>query len=95
MATRRMRAVADGERAPTKKPTTIAEAADVGTPRDQLVLMRKRIAKALDEPNCSTRDLASLSKRLMEITREIETIDERSRDDGDEETPPDAEWEAV
>lgn len=59
---------------------SIAEAAAHGTPRDLLIAMRDRIASDLDE-GVPSRDLASLTKRLMEITREIAAID--AEDQGD------------
>lgn len=64
-----LRAVAPDEKAP---PKTITEAASKGTKRDLLVAMRDRIAKTVEDPKCPPRDLASLSRRLMEIAREIE-----------------------
>lgn len=71
-----LRAVAAGEKPPARKaPKTIVEAADEGTARDLLVAMRNRIARTLDEPNCPARDQASLSRRLLEIRKEIEAID--------------------
>jgi hypothetical protein len=76
-----LRAVAEGEKAAPKKPMTIAEAASAGTTRDVLVSSRDRIARALDDPNIAARDLASNSKRLMEIIREIEAIDAREAEE--------------
>lgn len=77
-----LRAVSPGEKAAPSKPLTIAQAASDGTTRDVLVASRDRIAKALDDPNIAARDLASNSKRLMEIIREIEAIDARVDEDG-------------
>ena len=78
-AASRLRAVEPDEQ-PEKPsaPKTIAEAAKGGTTRDVLVASRDRIARALDDPNIAARDLASNSKRLMEIIREIEAIDARA-----------------
>ncbi len=70
-----LRVVTEGEKPESKKPRTIVEAAEDGTARDLLVAMRTRIAKTLDEPNCPARDQASLSRRLLEIRKEIEAID--------------------
>jgi hypothetical protein len=36
--------------------------------------MRRRIATALDNPNTAARDLAALSRRQLEIGKEIEAI---------------------
>ena len=70
-----LRVVAADEKPATKTPRTIVEAAEEGSARDLLVAMRTRIAKTLDEPNCPARDQASLSRRLLEIRKEIEAID--------------------
>lgn len=78
-----LRAVAPDEKAKPVRVLTIAEAAKGGSTRDVLVASRDRIARALDEPNIAARDLASNSKRLMEIIREIEAIDARAIEDGD------------
>ncbi|SHU54235.1 hypothetical protein [Mycobacteroides abscessus] len=53
----------------------VSVAATGGTPRDLLVAMRDRIAQAVDDPETSARDLAALTRRLMEIAKEIEVID--------------------
>jgi len=71
-----LRAVADGEKADVKKPpATVTAAVESGTQRDQLVAMRARIAKAIDDPNIRGADLAALSRRLLEIGREVDAID--------------------
>ena len=59
------------------KPKTVTEAADKGTTRELLVAMRARIAKAVEDPNTPARDLAALTKRLVEVVRDIEAIDAR------------------
>ena len=68
-----LRAVAPGEAAP-KGPRTILEAAESGSRLDELRQMRRRIATALDDPNTAARDLAALSRRQLEIGREIDAI---------------------
>lgn len=75
MAPHKALRVVSADEKPDKKPRTIVEAAEDGTARDLLVAMRTRIAKTLDEPNCPARDQASLSRRLLEIRKEIEAID--------------------
>ena len=84
-----LRAVGKDEKAAPKKQPTIAEAASSGSTRDVLVASRDRIARALDDPNIAARDLASNSKRLMELIREIEALDARALEedhDGDDVT---------
>lgn len=71
-AKRALRAVSAEEVAP---PKSITEAASSGTHRELLVAMRDRIAKAVEDPTCPPRDLASLSRRLHELSKDIEQHD--------------------
>lgn len=57
---------------------TVTQAAANGTTRDLLVALQNRVATAVENPNTPARDLAALTKRLMEIDREIEAIDARA-----------------
>lgn len=79
MAERRapLRAVAPDEPPARKSPSTVTEAAASGTTRDLLVMMRARIAKAVEDQKTPARDLAALTKRLVEVVRDIEAIDAR------------------
>ena len=72
-----LRAVAPDEKPPSEKFKTVTTAASDGTTRDLLVAMRDRVAKTVENENTPARDLAALSKRLMEIVRDIEAIDAR------------------
>lgn len=52
------------------------------TDNDHLAMMRAtltRIHNAVTDPDCSTRDLASLTRRLQEFSREVTTLEERQR----------------
>lgn len=71
-------------------PASIAHAASEGTQRDLLVAMRDRIATDLDD-GVPARELASLTKRLMDIVREIAVIDAEEKGDavGDAAATPD------
>jgi hypothetical protein len=60
--------------APAKR-KNVAEAAAGGSRRELLVAMRDRIAKAVADPDCPPRDLASLSRRLQDIAKDIDTLD--------------------
>ncbi|MBF6291814.1 hypothetical protein IU454_08045 [Nocardia farcinica] len=72
---RTLRPVADDERPPAPdKPKTILEAAESGSRLEELQAMRRRIAQALDNPGTPARDLAALSRRQLEIGKEIEAI---------------------
>lgn len=78
MAARKpLRAVAPNETALRVPPKSITEAAADGTTRELLAAMRSRIAKAVEDPNTPARDLAALTKRLVEVVRDIEAIDAR------------------
>lgn len=78
MAGKALRAVAPGEKAPAAK--SVSQAAK-GSQRELLVAMRDRIATAVTKPDCPPRDLASLTKRLADIAKEIESLDARAIDD--------------
>lgn len=93
---RQLHIVTPDEKAMSKKRLTITGAADNGTRRDLLVAMRARIATAVEDPNTPPRDLAALSRRLIEIAKDIEAIDAAA----DEEahgggSVADEAWEAI
>lgn len=67
-----LRAVAPDEK--SSKPSSILEAAERGSRIEELGAMRRRIARAMDDPNTPARDLAALSRRQLEVGREIEAI---------------------
>src|SRR5690606_26004281 len=97
-ATKRLRAVTPDEPAPKpKRKLTVTQAAASGTPRDLLVAMRDRVAEDVENPNTPPRDLAALTRRLIEITKEIEAIDARAAEEaeGDSAGTPDDAWEAI
>ena len=73
--TSRLRAVSPDEKPPKSTPKSVTQAADDGTPRELLCALRTRIAKQVEDVNCPPRDLASLSRRLLEIAKEIEALD--------------------
>ncbi len=95
----KLRVVAPGEKKPPAKPAkklTITQAAATGTIREQLAALRERVAKTVEDPNCPPRDLAALSRRLMEITKEIAAIDVAEAEDRDANQPTaDEQWTAV
>ena len=76
MAARKTLRVASPDDVPARA-KTITEAADSGPTRELLVAMRARIAKAVEDPNTPARDLAALTKRLVEVVRDVEAIDAR------------------
>lgn len=75
MAARKpLRAVAKDEVAEPTRPSTILQAAETGSRIEELRAMRRRIAQAMDDQSTPARDLAALSRRQLEIGREIEAI---------------------
>lgn len=75
-----LRAVGEGEKPAAKKPQkSVTEAASKGSQRELLVAMRDRIAQAVEDSKTSPRDLAALTRRLLELTRDIEQIDARDQ----------------
>ena len=76
-----LRSVAQGETAPAKA-KSVAQAAAGGDHRELLVAMRERIAQTVSNPECPPRDLASLTRRLQDIAKEIEAMDLRAKEEG-------------
>ena len=97
MAVKRgLRAVSADEKPPTPaKQKTVTEAAKGGSTRELLAATRDRIAVAVEDPNTPARDLAALSKRLMETVREIEAIDAREQEAGTDAEVEDGEFDAA
>lgn len=74
-------AARSGRESASRHVRTISNAAKSGDRRRLLVALRNRIAKDLDEGRIASRDLASLTKRLVDIAAEIDRIDKgESRD---------------
>ena len=62
----------------TPRSKSASKSAASGDRRRLLVAMRNLIAEKLDEGSISSRDLASLTKRLADMSAEIEAIDKAS-----------------
>lgn len=77
---RQLRAVSPDEK-PAQKKLSVAEAAATGNHRSLLVSMRERIARTVSDPECPPRDLAALTRRLQDISKEIEAIDLRAAEE--------------
>lgn len=99
MAQRNLRAVAPDEKPPAKRRTrvkTVMQAVAGGDHREQLIALRSRIATAVDDPNIRGADLAALSRRLLEVSKEIDALDARAAEEAKEgDITPDDAWEAV
>lgn len=73
-----LRPVGDDETLPKRREMTVQEAAAEGDRLDLLYAMRRTVAATIDE-DCPARDLAALTRRLLEITKEIETLEAAER----------------
>lgn len=60
---------------------SVSEAAESGNRLEELRAMRRVIARHLDSPDTLARDLAALTRRQMDISREIESL--RAEAEGD------------
>lgn len=94
MAAKTLRVVASDETAQPARSKTVTEAAE-GSTRELLVAMRTRIAKAVEDPNTPARDLAALTKRLVEVVRDIEAIDARDAQEATSGPTEDEVWSAI
>jgi len=89
MPARRLQPVpAAGPDTKTPRKTTtrrsVAKAADEGTQLELLLVLRNRLAKAIDDKATPPRDLSSLSRRLMEVSREIQALERQEAEDADQ-----------
>ena len=90
-----LRAVTDADvataNAATQPPATLTEAAKAGDRLAELRAMRLILASACQNPNTAARDLASLTRRLIEVGRDVEELEALARQEGtgDEQPAPD------
>jgi hypothetical protein len=79
------------KRQPKKPPAKPAKTsvADASTRLEELRAIREVVAKAIDSSKTLPRDLSSLTRRLMDIRREIEEIEQQESDEHDSEPAPD------
>lgn len=97
-APRKLRAVSPDEKPPIKpsEAKSVTAAAAGGDQLELLVSLRKRVAETVEDPNCPPRDLAALSRRLQELSKEIAALEIKAKqeaaEDGDR--TPDEEWDA-
>ena len=71
----KLRAVGADEVAEPTVQKSVTAAAAAGSRRELLVSVRDRVAIAVEDASTPARDLAALTRRLMEIARDIEAID--------------------
>lgn len=67
-----------------RKIMSVTKAAAEGSHLELLEAMRDRVAKTVEDVNTPARDLAALTRRLMEITKEIEAIEAALKQEADE-----------
>lgn len=93
MAKAKLRAVGADER-PMVAVESVTDAVEFGSRVDELVQMRKVVARAIDT-TASARDLAALTKRLTEISKEIDVLRKQEREEADDgAVSGDEEWSA-
>ncbi|QDF19512.1 terminase small subunit [Arthrobacter phage Kumotta] len=96
MTARKLKAVPDKpseDDLPEPQSPSSVKAAAAGSYRELLVALRDNIAGQIDA-GIQARDLAALSRRLLEISKEIEGIDAADKGDdiGEAAVTPDEEW---
>ena len=97
MSAPKLRAVGPDDVAPKKvRAKTILEASESGNRLEELIAMRRRLAMAMDDPNTLARDLAALSRRQLEISREIDELKRQAEEEAEEDAfTPDEVWSAI
>lgn len=90
-----LRVTKPGEKAAPKRPESVASAVTDGSARDVNLAMQDRIAKAIDAEDIRGADLAALSRRLIELRKELAALDAQAREVADDESVDDAAWEAI
>ena len=83
MAARKHLKAVDESEAPTMSGSglSVSAAAESGDRLEELRAMRRVISRHIDSPDTLARDLAALTRRQMEISREIEAL--RNETEGD------------
>ena len=76
-------------------PRSVLEAVEGDDDIATLRVLRARVAKAVDDPNCPARDLAALQRSVRELTREIRALEAAARQEAAEEVPPDAAFDTA
>lgn len=77
-----LRAVKPGEK--PRKALTILEAIEAKDRLAELEATHRRIGRAVQDESTPARDLASLTRRQMEISKEIEALRRQQQEEADE-----------
>jgi hypothetical protein len=90
-------AVKATERAPQRKPLSVVEAATRGSHEEMLAALRVRLAVAMVDPIAHPRDLAALSRQLLEIDKELHGTKAGTEEDpvGQAAATADEPWQSV
>ncbi|MCU1483675.1 MAG: hypothetical protein JWN67_421 [Actinomycetia bacterium] len=81
-----LRVVSAGEKAQRRRHTVTSAAAD-GDRLDLLLAMRARVAKAVQDESTPARDLAALTRRLLEIAKDIEILQAAAEEEAEDGAP--------
>ena len=88
-----LRAVGPEEKAP-EKPKSLLEAVAAGDYLAELKATHQRIARTVSSPETAPRDLAALTRRQLEISKEIRSIElAQKREGGDAGLAVDEGWD--
>lgn len=90
-----LRVAKPGEKAAPARPESVASAVTDGSARDVNLAMQDRIAKAIDAADIRGADLAALSRRLIELRKELAALDAQAKEAAEDESVDDAAWEAI
>ena len=90
-----LRVAKPGEKAAPGRPESVASAVTDGSARDVNLAMQDRIAKAIDAADIRGADLAALSRRLIELRKELAALDAQAKEAAEDEFVDDAAWEAI
>lgn len=90
-----LRAVGADEKPEPKRPESVSSAVTDGSARDVNLAMQDRIAKAIDAADIRGADLAALSRRLIELRKDLAAMDAQAQEAAADESVDDAAWEAI
>lgn len=79
-----LKAVSASDRPRRTAPASVLSATESDDRVGELVAMRRVVARAIDNPDTSARDLAALTRRLTEISKELESLRARHGSEGDQ-----------
>lgn len=77
------------------RPKDVSSAVKAGSQRDVNIAMQDRIARAIDSEAIRGADLAALSRRLIELRKELAAMDVQAQEVIEDESLGDAAWEAI